>query len=157
LHVFIMHRRTFLVACAVFASAAFLPGASEATVPRAITAEDLWAVKRPSALELSPDQRRLVFAVQEFDLEKNKSTKSLWLLDAAGGAERRLTAADSTDNTPAWSPDSTRIAFTAKRPGDEQPALYVIRTDGGEAEKILELPLPIAKPRWLPDGRVSYS
>lgn len=148
-----MHRRIFFLACTVFASAAFLPGASHPPAPRAITAGDLWAVKRPSALELSPDQRRLVFAVQEFNLEKNQSTKHLWLLDATGGTERRLTSADSSDNTPAWSPDSTRIAFAAKRPGDEQPALYIIRADGGEAEKILELPLPISKPRWLPDGR----
>ncbi|MDB6128355.1 MAG: ptpA 4, partial [Verrucomicrobia bacterium] len=35
----------------------------------------------------------------------------------------------------------------------EQVALYVIHVDGGEAEKILELPLGVSNPRWLPDGQ----
>lgn len=133
------------------ASALFAAGATGAK--RALTAEDLWAIKRPGALDLSPDGARLVFTVQEFNLAKDNSQKHLWLLATATGDTRALTTADSTDNSPAWSPDGRRIAFTSKRAGDEQPALYVIRADGGEAEKILELPLPIASPRWLPDGR----
>ena len=128
-------------------------GAAESAAQRPITAEDLWAVKRQGALELSRDGARLVFTVEEYDLEKNASQKHLWLLDAASGATRQLTSADSKDNSPAWSPDGKRIAFASKRGADEQPALYVIRPDGGEAEKILELPLPISTPRWLPDGR----
>ncbi|MBS0630500.1 MAG: S9 family peptidase [Verrucomicrobia bacterium] len=132
-----------------------LPAAStpNASSPRAITAEDLWSVKRPGALDLSPDGARLVFTVQEYSLEKNKSQKHLWVLDTATGATRALTTAESSDNSPTWSPDGTRVAFTSKRTGDEEPALYVIRADGGEAEKILDLPLAISSPRWLPDGR----
>src|SRR4051812_17415017 len=122
-------------------------------VKRAMTAEDLWAVKRPAALDLSADGARLAFTVQEFNLAKNDSQKHLWVLDTVTGVSRALTTADSTDNSPAWSPDGMRLAFTSKRAGDEQPSLYVIRGDGGEAEKILELPLPIASPRWLPDGK----
>lgn len=141
-----------LIAFCLLTSGA-LAAAAPATTPRPITAEDIWAVKRPGALELSEDGQRLVFTVEEFDLPKNSSQKHLWLLDTATGATRQLTSADSKDNTPAWSPDGARIAFASKRGGDEQPSLYVIRVDGGEAEKILELPLPIAKPRWLPDGR----
>ena len=132
---------------------AFLRAADPAPAKRAITAEDLWSVKRPGALDLSPDGARLVFTVQEFNLEKNNSQKHLWLLDTASGAARPLTAAESSDNDPHWSPDGTRIAFTSKRGADEQPSLYVIRADGGEAEKILELPLAISSPRWLPDGQ----
>ncbi len=120
---------------------------------RVITAEDLWAVKRPGALDLSPDGTRLAFTVQDYDLEKNTTQKHLWILDTATGTSRALTTADSSDNTPVWSPDGTRLAFTSKRAGDEQPALYVIRADGGEAEKVLELPLAISSPRWLPDGK----
>jgi len=133
--------------------AAGLVRAADSAALRPFTAEDLWSVRRPGALDLSPDGARLVFAVREFDLAKNNSTARLWLLDAAGGEARPLTAAGAGDGEPRWSPDGTRIAFVSKRAGDEQPALYVIRADGGEAEKILELPYPISHPRWLPDGR----
>jgi hypothetical protein len=88
----------------MFRSCRFLPllvfsliavrAADPAAVKRAITAEDLWAVKRPGALDLSPDGARLVFNVQEYDLEKNTSQKHLWVLDAATGVSRELTTAD---------------------------------------------------------------
>ncbi len=138
------------------ALAPMLAPAAERPAPaaqRVITAEDLWAVKRPAALDLSRDGTRLVFTVQDYDLAKNTSQKHLWIMDTASSVSRALTTADSSDNSPTWSPDGTRIAFTSKRSGDEQASLYVIRADGGEAEKILELPLGISNPRWLPDGR----
>lgn len=127
--------------------------ADPAPAPRSITAEDLWAVKRPATLELSPDGSRLVFALKEYNLEKNNSITHLHVLDTATGTVRALTSSASSDSSPKWSPDGTRLAFISKRTGDEQPSLYVIRADGGEAEKILELPLAVGSPHWLPDSQ----
>lgn len=110
-------------------------------------------MKRLGAPALSPDGRSVVFTVQEWSIEKNKSTTNLWVVGVAGGEPRRLTRAEATDAAPAWSPDGKRIAFTSKRGDDENAALYVIAVDGGEAEKILELPQAVALPRWLPDGK----
>jgi dipeptidyl aminopeptidase/acylaminoacyl peptidase len=119
---------------------------------RPITPQDLWAVKRLAAPALSPDGKTAVFTVQEWSIEKNKSTSSLWLVDVAGGASRRLTTAQVSDGAPQWSPDGTRIAFTSKRGEDENNSLYIVRTDGGEPEKILELAYGVSNPKWLPDG-----
>lgn len=140
-----------LVAALTLASS-LAPAAEVPAQKRAITAEDLWSVKRPAALKLSPDGRRLVFTVKEFNLEKNNSVTHLWILDTSSGASRALTSAESTDSDPSWSPDGSSIAFASKRGSDDAAALYVIRVDGGEAERVLELPLAISSPRWLPDG-----
>lgn len=117
---------------------------------RPITAHDLWAVKRVGAPALSPDGRRAVVSVQEWSVEKNKPTARLWLVDVAGGRVRRLTNGDGSDTGAAWSHDGTRVAFVARRGGDEAAALYVIAADGGEAERVLELPYGVSSPRWLP-------
>ncbi|MDP1581157.1 MAG: S9 family peptidase [Candidatus Didemnitutus sp.] len=120
---------------------------------RPLTPQDLWAIKRVGSPALSPDGRTVVFTVQEWSIDKNKSTTNLWLADVASGDVRRLTTAAASDGAPTWSPDGSRIAFTSKRGDDENAALYVIPFGGGEAEKVLELPYGIAAPRWLPDGQ----
>ena len=127
--------------------------AAGAAEKRPITPHDLWTMKRAGAPALSPDGRRAVFTIQEWSVAKNRSTTNLWLVEVATGDLRRLTTAAVTDGAPAWSPDGTRLAFTSKRGEDENAALYVMRLDGGEPERVLELPLAVTAPRWMPDGR----
>ncbi len=120
---------------------------------RPITPQDLWAMKRLGSPALSPDGKTVVFTVQEWSVDKNKSTANLWLVDTTGGPPRRLTTAAVSDGAPVWSPDGTRIAFTSKRGEDEAGSLYVMRLDGGEPEKIIELPYAVSNPRWRSDGQ----
>ncbi len=138
--------RPFLLLLAVTA----LAGAAE---KRRIVPQDLWAMKRVGSPALSPDGRQVVFTVQEWSIEKNKSTTQLWLVDVAGGEPRRLTTANASDGSPVWSPDGRQVAFISKRGEDENPSLYLLRLDGGEPEKLLELPFAVSHPKWLPDGR----
>ncbi|MBK6830633.1 MAG: PD40 domain-containing protein [Flavobacteriales bacterium] len=146
-------RRTTLFVFAAFVLALPTDLLAQAPGKRVITPQDLWAVKRLSSPELSPDGRTAAIVVQEWSIEKNKPTSNIWLVPVAGGEPRKLTTAQAGDGSPTWSPDGTRIAFVSKRGEDKVAALYVIRTDGGEAEKILELPFALSDPRWMPDGK----
>ena len=120
--------------------------AALAAEPRLLTPQDLWAIKRVGSPALSPDGRHAVFPVQEWSIEKNKSTSNLWTVEVATGQVRRLTTAETTEDAPRWSPDGTRIAFTSKRGEDENASLYVIPFGGGEAERILEMPSSVIAP-----------
>ena len=131
-----------------------LCAAASAAEPRLLTPQDLWAIKRVGTPALSPDGRHAVFPVEQWNVEKNKSSSNLWTVTLASGEVRQLTtAADTKEDAPTWSPDGTRIAFTSKRGADENATLYVIPFGGGEAEKIGELPSSVVAPKWLADGK----
>lgn len=124
----------------------------DTAVRRPITAQDLWAVKRLSPPALSPDGKHAVYSVQEWSIETNKASASLWLTDIASGQTRRLTnSPGSSDSAPAWNTAGDQIAFVAKRGEDQNAALYLIAVDGGEARKLIELPFGVSSPQWLPD------
>ncbi len=126
---------------------------------RRITVEDLWKLARPAQPTLSPDGAQVCVSVTTFDMEENKGRASLWLLSAFGGAPRRLTQAGERDAEPRWSPDGRCIAFVAKRPaagagqGDEEPQVYLIAPDGGEARRLTDIATGAFAIKWFPDGR----
>ena len=126
-----------------------LATAASAAEPRLLTPQDLWAIKRVQTPALSPDGKHAVFPVQEWSIDKNKSTSNLWTVAVADRAVRRLTTAETSEDAPRWSPDGTRIAFTSKRGEDENASLYVISLGGGEAERIIEMPSSVIAPKWM--------
>jgi dipeptidyl aminopeptidase/acylaminoacyl peptidase len=117
-----------------------------------MTVADLWAIKRVGTPSLAPDGRTACASVTAYDMESNEPRTELWLVPTDGGAGRRLTAGDK-DGDPVWSPDGRWIAFTAKRKDDDEPQVYVIAPDGGEARRLTRLATGASALRWFPDSR----
>ncbi|MCA1734383.1 MAG: S9 family peptidase, partial [Acidobacteria bacterium] len=85
--------------------------------------------------------------------DKEKEIADLWLVPADGSAEpKRLTSTKTGESGVAWSPDSRRLAFSAKREGDEQSQIYVLDLSGGEAVRYSNAALGARSPEWSPDG-----
>jgi dipeptidyl aminopeptidase/acylaminoacyl peptidase len=122
---------------------------------RPITHEDVWLMKRLGGTVLSPDGRWVVIPVSEPAYQDDQKTSDLWLVPADGSAPpRRLTSTKGTESGTAWSPDSRRIAFSAKRDGDEESQIYVLDiAGGGEAARVTELATGATRPLWRPDGQ----
>jgi dipeptidyl aminopeptidase/acylaminoacyl peptidase len=148
--------RTFPLLLLVLSVFAGWPMAAEPAAPavRPITYEDLWLMKRPGALAVSPDGRWFVVAVTEPSYEEGQGRSDLWIVPSDGrGPLRRLTSGNSSEGDPVFSPDSVRVAFTAKRDEDEASQVYVLDLAGGEAQRVTNWPGGAKSPKFSPDGR----
>lgn len=118
-----------------------------------ISHERLYLMKRVGSPSVSPDGTRVVFSVTEPSYVEADQISDLWIVPADGSAPpRRLTSTMGGESDVAWSPDSRRIAFVAKREGDDVNQIYVMSLDGGDPVRITSLPLAARTPRWSPDG-----
>lgn len=139
-----MRLLTFLVLAAAALSAQRRP----------VTHEDIYLMKRTGDAVPSPDGKWVVFSVTEPDYDATKTVSDLWLVPVDGSAPaRRLTSSKGPESGAAWSPDSTRIAFAAKREGDDAAQIYILPLQGGEAQRMTSLASAAAKPQWRPDGQ----
>ena len=122
---------------------------------RAITHEDLWLLKRVGAPVPSPDGRWAVFLVTQPAYDAKDQSADLWLVALDGSAPaRQLTQTKAPESGADWSPDGARVAFSAKRDGDEGAPIYVIDlARGGEAERVTSLSTGARAPVWSPDGK----
>ncbi len=120
-----------------------------------ITHEDVWLMKRLGAPVISPDGRWAVFPVTEPAYDEASTVSDLWIVPTDGSQEaRRLTNTKGGESGVAWSPDGRRIAFSARREGDDAPQIYVLDvTQGGEAQRVTSLSTGAGGPKWSPDGK----
>ena len=63
---------------------------------------------------------------------------------------RQLTNAKKSSQSPAWSPDGSKLAFISDRTDKRQ--IYVINPQGGEAEALTSLEDGVSSFAWSPDG-----
>src|SRR5918997_3599638 len=139
---------------------------------RAPRPEDLYDLRVPTDLRLSPDGRWVAFAVKAVAPGKDGYRSSLWLVPADGAAPaRQLTLGAKNDRTPRWSPDGRTLAFLSDRsavlqkggggdqPGPAEPPedgatqVWLLPMDGGEARQVSRLPRDVEDISWSPDGR----
>jgi dipeptidyl aminopeptidase/acylaminoacyl peptidase len=141
------------------------------------------------AFEWAPDSSRIAITAEAPETKAIKDRKEsfgeyhvihadyemthLWLVDlpktdaagrtAAPGEPRLLTAGDSFsvgDFT--FSPDGTRIAFSAQRDPDLisifSTDIYTVTVADGAVKKIVDTPGPDSSPQWSPDGtQIAYA
>ena len=129
-----------------------------ATASGAPSIDDLIALKRVSGTPaISPDGRRVAFAVRETNWTDNAYETEIWIADARTAASARpLTNAAKSSSQPAWSPDGGWVAFISDRTDTRQ--LYRLPVAGGEAEALTSGTEGVTAFAWSPDGsRIAYT
>jgi len=130
--------------------AIFLVQASFADENRTLAPEDHLKQVSVGAPKVSPDGKWIAFSRTAPTGEKGKRESDIYIIPFEGGKVTRLTTAPGSESGYAWSPDSNKIAFSARRDGKSQ--IYVIDLRGGEAVKITDVENGASSPAWSPDG-----
>jgi dipeptidyl aminopeptidase/acylaminoacyl peptidase len=144
--------RALIVVCCLSATSAVSSALAQTKAP--VTHEALWLMPRVGAPSPSPDGKWVVFPVTEPSYTEQEQVTDLWIVPADGAsAPRRLTHTKGGESSVAWSADSRRIAFVAKREGDDQNQVYTLDLSGGEAQPVTNISTGAGSPQWRPDGR----
>jgi dipeptidyl aminopeptidase/acylaminoacyl peptidase len=117
--------------------------------------DDLFKFKFLQNAKVSPDGRSAAYTVSWVETKAEKDPEehsAIWLLSLENGESRQLTAGTTRDWSPEWSPDGKQIAFLSSR--DEKPQIYLIPTDGGEANALTSLEQGVSGGlAWSPNGK----
>ena len=120
------------------------------------TADQILSLTRAGSPEISPDGRLVAYTVRETNWDDNAYETEIWLADATTGATRQLTNAKKSSQSPAWSPDGSKLAFTSDRTDKSQ--IYLISPHGGEADALTSVEDGVGRFAWSPDGKtIAYT
>jgi tricorn protease len=78
----------------------------------------------------------------------------LWLVDRDGGDAKRLTSHEGTESFPHFSPDGSKVAFSAQYDGNTD--VFVVNTEGGEPKRLTYHPDSDVVQGWTPDGKILF-
>ena len=121
-----------------------------------LTIEDVIALRRLQAVQISPDGSNVAFVVEQAADEKHSkdaSYSSLWLVSTSGGTPRQLTQIPGSVSGPQWSVDGRKIAFMATKPGAPASQVYEIELEGGQIRQLTRHPSAVAGFSCSPNGK----
>lgn len=123
---------------------------------RGLTPHDVARIRSVDAARIAPEGSRIAYVLRVPRSPGKDDDGPPW-------TELHVVSPDS-DSRPfitgkmnvesiAWSPDSRRVSFLAKRGDDKHDSLYAIPIDGGEAQRLVAHDTDITEYAWSPDGR----
>lgn len=76
-----------------------------------LTPEVLWSFGRLGEYVISPDTKKIAYTVTYYDMAQNKGNAEIYLMDIDGKNQQRITFTPQGENSLAWLPDGSKLAF----------------------------------------------
>lgn len=117
----------------------------------ALTAAAVVVISAAAGPQPGPGQK-IVFQSNRADGQRD-----LYVVNEDGSGEHRITfdGNDSFERSATWSPDGSRIAFSALVNGNWD--IYTVDANGGDRHRITTDPARDDYPRWTSDGRILFN
>ncbi|MGI8882827.1 MAG: TolB family protein, partial [Pyrinomonadaceae bacterium] len=110
--------------------------------------DEMMKIKRVGDPQLSPDGSMVAFTTGEVKFDANKTNTQIYTVSIDGSNLKQLTKGDASNNSPRWSPDGTKIAYTT---GGQ---IWTMDADGDDKKQITKLSSGAGNPVWSPDGKL---
>jgi Tol biopolymer transport system component len=117
---------------------------------------DVQYMKSGGAWTPSPDGSWMLYTVTTPDWQEDERQSDIHVVSMAEGvsSSRQLTYTEDKDESqPQWGPDGRFFVFASNRDSDNSDnQLYMMRHDGGEAQKVTDTEHGISGHSFSPDG-----
>lgn len=98
----------------------------------------LEALGRVGGQQVSPDGSKILYGISYENIEENASNRDLYVMDANGENQTRITRTPKSENSAVWIDGGKRIAFIYA--GDNsKPQLWVMNADGSARKQVTSL------------------
>lgn len=139
-------KKLFLTGLVLFSCTFFLLAQDKP----AFTSMDVFDLEWVNDPQISPDGEWVVYGRGAMDIMTDRRTSQLWLIKTDGSAHQKLSHLDVRESNARWSPDGSRIAFTAST--DQGSELYIYWVSSQKAARVSQLSASPSGLSWSPDG-----
>lgn len=100
----------------------------------------------------SPDGKKIALMRHTVpqNIEGGDGQEDIYVMNAYGSGQKKLTDSSADDSSPAWSPDGSKIAFMSNRANSLD--IFIMNTDGSNVTRLTNNGRANFNPSWSPDG-----
>lgn len=97
---------------------------------RAMTVNDLWAMKRIGDFDVAPDGLKIVYVVKEFSMEENSGQSDIWIANIDGSNFQKILASDEDETQPRFNALGDKILYNYNK------QVWQCNLDGTASEQV---------------------
>ncbi len=124
---------------------------TSAQIKTEFVALDVFQLEYAGDPQISPDGNTIIYRRIGFDIIKDRSKGSVWIISSEGKDHHKLTNREANESQAKWSPSGDRIAFVSSSENGSE--IYVHWINDKVTAKLTQLENSPSSLTWSPDGK----